>query len=166
MKNKFISFLSLILLITFISSPISVLADEDIESIGILDENINQDELDNLPDYIPENHVQQYEDRNGLVRFIIRGGMKAYKSIKYAPKYPAGFKAAKNGTKHVTVKNKPLLKDLRKIESGKWVKVYKNGYVNGKKVSVHYFKSRSGYVFNVKTKNGWSWFKLLNLKIN
>ncbi|MCD8827859.1 hypothetical protein [Staphylococcus gallinarum] len=50
MKNKFISFLALILLITFISSPISVLADEDIESIGILDENINQDELDNLPD--------------------------------------------------------------------------------------------------------------------
>ena len=44
-----------------------------------------------------------------------------------------GFKATKNGTKHVTVKNKPLLKDLRRIESGKWVKVYKNGYVNGKK---------------------------------
>ncbi|GEP99573.1 hypothetical protein SAR03_06110 [Staphylococcus arlettae] len=49
-----------------------------------------------------------------------------------------------------------MLKDLWKIESGRWVKVYKNGYVKGKKVSVHYFQSKSGYVFDVKTKKGWS----------
>lgn len=55
MKNKFISFLVLILLITFISSPISVLGNEyeDVDSIGTLDESINQAEQDNLPDYVP-----------------------------------------------------------------------------------------------------------------
>ncbi|MCD8849035.1 hypothetical protein [Staphylococcus arlettae] len=160
MKNKFIYFLALILLITFISSPISALGNEyeDVESIGTLDESINQDEQDNLPEYVPAKPTQHYENRNAIVRFIIKNGMKAYKSIKYAPKYPKGFKAAQNGTKHVTVNNKPLLKDLRKIESGKWVKVFKNGYVKGKKVSVHYFQSRSGYVFDVKTKDKWSKF--------
>lgn len=160
MRNKFISFLVLILLITFISSPISVLGNEyeDVDSIGTLDESINQAEQENSPDYVPANPTQHYENRNAIVRFIIKHGMKAYKSIKYAPKYPAGFKPVQNGTKHSTVNNKPLLKDLRKIESGRWVKVYKNGYVKGKKVSVHYFQSKSGYVFDVKTKNRWSQF--------
>lgn len=94
MKNKFISFLVLILLITFISSPISVLGNEyeDVDSIGTLDESINQAEQDNLPDYVPVKSTQHYENRNAIVRFIIKHGMKAYKSIKYAPKYPARFK--------------------------------------------------------------------------
>lgn len=84
MKNKFI------LLQSYISFPISTLANEDIDSIGILDENINQVELDNLPDYVPANSSQQYEEHNGLIRFMI-----------------------KNGIKHVTVKNKHLLKKNR-----------------------------------------------------
>lgn len=41
-----------------------------------------------------------------------------YKAIKYAPKYPKGFKAVQNGT----------LEELRQIESGSWKKVYKDGY--------------------------------------
>ncbi|KAB2481002.1 hypothetical protein NGB78_08010 [Staphylococcus arlettae] len=55
MRNKFISFLVLILLITFISSPITALANEyeDVDSIGTLDESINQAEQDNSPDYVP-----------------------------------------------------------------------------------------------------------------
>ena len=62
MKNKFISFLVLILLITFISSPISVLGNEyeDVDSIGTLDESINQAEQDNLPDYVPVKSTQHY----------------------------------------------------------------------------------------------------------
>jgi hypothetical protein len=30
------------------------------------------------------------------------------------------------------------------IESGDWVKVYKDGYLNGQKISLHYFMSESG----------------------
>ena len=45
----------------------------------------------------------------------------------------------------------------REIESGKWTKVYKDGYdSSGNKISIHYFQSQSGKVFNVKVKPGWS----------
>ncbi|GGC75586.1 hypothetical protein [Enterococcus wangshanyuanii] len=54
--------------------------------------------------------------------------------------------------------NGPLLDQLRKIEPGEWKKIYKNGYdKSGKKISVHYFESKSGKVFNVKTKPQWSY---------
>ncbi|PYG90295.1 hypothetical protein LY28_00176 [Ruminiclostridium sufflavum DSM 19573] len=44
-----------------------------------------------------------------------------------------------------------------KVESGIWEKIYKDGYdANGKKISIHYFQSESGKVFDVKTKSGWS----------
>ncbi|SHJ88849.1 hypothetical protein SAMN05444401_0008 [Clostridium amylolyticum] len=80
-----------------------------------------------------------------------------YDSIKKAPQYPEGFKDASNGTRKVSVKNGDVLDELRKIESGQWKKVYKDGYdANGKKISIHYFQSQSGKVFNVKVKPGWS----------
>ncbi|MBA4603926.1 pre-toxin TG domain-containing protein [Thermoactinomyces mirandus] len=80
-----------------------------------------------------------------------------YNSIKDAPKYPKGFKTVQNGTRKVNVKNKDVLDKLRKVESGKWYKVYKDGYnAEGKKISVHYFQSSSGKVFDVKVKSGWS----------
>ncbi|WP_238658837.1 hypothetical protein [Staphylococcus felis] len=52
--------------------------------------------------------------------------------------------------------NKTLLAKLRKVEKGPWKKVYKDGYIGKKKVSVHYFQSKSGLVYDVKTKSGWS----------
>jgi hypothetical protein len=79
-----------------------------------------------------------------------------YNSIKDAPQYPEGFQAVQNGTVKNTVNNKGLLAQLRNIEPGKWVKVYKDGYVNGQKVSIHYFQSQSGKVFDVGVKSGWS----------
>ncbi|SFT04974.1 DNRLRE domain-containing protein [Marininema halotolerans] len=79
-----------------------------------------------------------------------------YSSIKKAPQYPANFKKRSNGTTMNTVKNKKALDKLRKVESGKWHKVYKDGWDGNKRVSIHYFQSASGKVFNVKTKNGWS----------
>jgi len=80
-----------------------------------------------------------------------------YKSIKDAPLYPQGFSAAKNGTVKNKVNNTELLDELRAIESGTWNKIYKDGVdANGKKISIHYFQSQSGQVFNVKVKNGWS----------
>ena len=55
------------------------------------------------------------------------------------------------------VKNKKLLNELRKIEPGKWTKVYKDGYDSKfNEISVHYFQSQFGKVFNVKVKQGWS----------
>jgi len=56
-----------------------------------------------------------------------------------------------------TVKNQDVLKGLREHEAGVWKKVYSDGYAsNGAKVSIHYFQSQSGKVFDVKVKNGWS----------
>jgi len=80
-----------------------------------------------------------------------------YDSIKKAPKYPEGFKGVQNGTKKVNVNNKDVLEKLRNVESGQWKKVYKDGYnASGKEVSIHYFESASGKVFDVKVKFGWS----------
>ncbi|MCO6509126.1 MAG: VENN motif pre-toxin domain-containing protein [Snodgrassella sp.] len=80
-----------------------------------------------------------------------------YNSIKDSPQYPQNFKAIQNGTTRNAVKNQALLEQLREIEPGKWTKVYKDGFdASGKKVSIHYFQSQSGKVFNVKVKPNWS----------
>jgi hypothetical protein len=92
--------------------------------------------------------------------FCSEGSSKAkniYNSIKDAPKYPQGFEAIQNGTKKVNINNKGLLEELREIEPGKWKKVYKDGYdADGNKISIHYFESQTGKVFDVKVKSGWS----------
>lgn len=86
-----------------------------------------------------------------------RGVRNTYNSIKNAPLYPKGFRAIQNGTVKNTVNNKDVLNELRSVESGKWSKVYKDGYdASGNRVSVHYFQSQSGKVFDVKVKSGWS----------
>ena len=80
-----------------------------------------------------------------------------YNSIKNAPKYPNGFKAVQNGMKKVNINNNDVLNELRRIENAQWKKVYKDGYdISGKKISIHYFESSSGKVFDVKVKAGWS----------
>lgn len=82
---------------------------------------------------------------------------KVYNSIKESPQYPTNFKGTQNGTTKNTVNNKSLLNELKNIESGKWTKVYKDGYDQyGNKISIHYFQSKSGKVFDVKVKFGWS----------
>ena len=113
-----------------------------------------------MSDYYQSEVVVEYRIAPLIFRIIV-GGVKVtrtlYKSIKYTPKYPQGFRAVQNGTKHVTVNNKEKLAELRQIEAGTWKKVYKDGYDQyGNKVSVHYFQSRSGLVYDVKTKSGWS----------
>ena len=78
-------------------------------------------------------------------------------SIKDSPQYPKGFRSTQNGTTKNIVNNKRALEEFRKIEPGKWHKVYKDGYdLAGNKVSVHYFQSQSGRVINIKIKRGWS----------
>jgi hypothetical protein len=80
-----------------------------------------------------------------------------YTSIKNAPNYPKGFKNAKDGVKRINPDNLELLEQLRQIEPGEWKKVFRGGYVDGKKVTIHYFEHKNtGKVFDVKTKNYWS----------
>jgi hypothetical protein len=79
-----------------------------------------------------------------------------YNSIKAVPEYPKDFQPVQNGTRKLNIKNKLLLEELRKIESGQWNKVYKDGYSAGEEVSIHYFESKSGKIFNLKVKQGWS----------
>lgn len=80
-----------------------------------------------------------------------------YNSIKNSPNYPEGFETVPNGTTRNNINNRELLEELRKVEGGSWKKVYKDGYdAFGNEVSVHYFQSQSGKVFNVKVKAGWS----------
>jgi len=83
--------------------------------------------------------------------------LKTYRSIREAPGYPKGFKDASGGFKKVPIKNLSLLDELRRIEAGDWSKVYRDGYTPlGEKVSIHYFQSKSGLVFDVKVKPYWS----------
>jgi hypothetical protein len=57
-----------------------------------------------------------------------------------------------------SVKNTGLLKTLGDT-SGKWVKVYEAGILNGERVEVHYFQQKvTGEVFDVKVKYGY-WYQ-------
>ena len=67
-----------------------------------------------------------------------------------------GFAARANGLTKNNINNTQLLAKLRDIEAGKWQKVYKDGIINGEKVSIHFFQSPSGKVFDVKIVSGWS----------
>ena len=85
------------------------------------------------------------------------GGLKnVYDGITQAPGYPPRFKNIQNGTVKIPVHNKDLLKKLRELEPGDWQKIYRDGWVDGNKVSLHYFESRSGKVFDFKVKHEWS----------
>lgn len=80
-----------------------------------------------------------------------------FTSIKDAPKYPKDFRVARNGTRKLSVENKQLLEKLKQIENLEWRKVYRDGFDgDGRKISLHYFQSASGKVFDVKVKLGWS----------
>jgi hypothetical protein len=81
---------------------------------------------------------------------------KIYKSIKDAPNYPKGFRSV--SSQNYKIKNdEGLLGDLREVEGGRWVKVYNDGYDNqNRKISIHFFRSQSGKVFDVKTYPDWS----------
>ncbi|UVJ08991.1 hypothetical protein [Staphylococcus aureus] len=158
MRNKIIVFILLLTLtISYSTNSAIALREENIDSIGYEDSTIDESSLDNMPDYtIEEEDVIQPRVIGPIVRYVVKNGMTFYKSIKYAPKFPRNFKAVSGKTKHHNVNNKSLLAKLRKVEKGTWKKVYKDGYIGKKKVSVHYFQSKSGLVFDVKTKSGWS----------
>jgi hypothetical protein len=73
-----------------------------------------------------------------------------------APGYPDGFYPLEEGIVYLGIKNQFLIEELRSIEFGEWCKVYQDGYCEGELVSIHYFESPSGRVFDLKVKSGWS----------
>ncbi|EKO1106508.1 TPA: hypothetical protein R1902_000209 [Staphylococcus delphini] len=158
MKNKIIVFILLLTFtISYSANSALALQEESIDFIGQEDSTINESSLDNMPDYIiEEEDTIQPRIVGPIVRYVVKNGMTFYKSIKYAPKFPRNFRAVSGKTKHHNVNNKTLLAKLRKVEKGPWKKVYKDGYIGKKKVSIHYFQSKSGLVYDVKTKSGWS----------
>jgi hypothetical protein len=105
---------------------------------------------------LPPDDDDDKSDRNNVSRDL-NEIKNTYNSIKDSPNYPKGFRDIQNGkTKH-NINNLQVLEKLRKIEQGQWKKVYQNGYdSSGNKISIHYFQSQSGRVFNVKVKPGWS----------
>ncbi|MDK8182618.1 RHS repeat-associated core domain-containing protein [Paenibacillus sp. UMB4589-SE434] len=111
-----------------------------------------QDEYNEVLAYAMIGSIGGFENSKG--KGVIKN---VYDSIKKAPKYPDGFQGVQNGTKKVNINNKDVIDELRSVESGQWKKVYKDGYdASKKKISIHYFESSSGKVFDVKVKSGWS----------
>ena len=82
--------------------------------------------------------------------------LNVYKSVKDDPNYPSNFVEIRGGTSSQPVTNRQLLSKLRQYEKGTWRKIYKDGTINGKKASLHYFRSQSGRTFGLKPKNYWS----------
>jgi len=78
-----------------------------------------------------------------------------YDSISYHPDYPVNFEKKHNGIRKVKINNNKLLIELNKRGRG-WKKVYQDGYIKNRKVSLHYFQDRSGMIFGFKIKEGWS----------
>ncbi|MCL2354593.1 MAG: RHS repeat-associated core domain-containing protein [Oscillospiraceae bacterium] len=82
-----------------------------------------------------------------------------YRSIRESPNYPEGFTNVQDGMRKHKVTNREALEDLRRVEAGEWHKVYRDGFdAAGNRVSIHYFQSKSGTVFDVQVKQGWSNF--------
>ena len=77
-----------------------------------------------------------------------------YPGKRSHPNWLSNFESVK--IRKVNINNKELLGELKAIEPGKWKKVYENGWLNGQKVSIHYFLHPSGRVFDLKVVGGWS----------
>ena len=105
---------------------------------------------------VADYHTYYVGDERILVHNMCQQLLNVYKSIKQAPGYNKNFVQARNGLKKVTVNNKQLLQQLNQVGSG-WKKVYQNAWINGQKVSLHYFKDSAGRIFDFKIKYGrWS----------
>lgn len=78
-----------------------------------------------------------------------------YNSVKDSPDYNPNF-VPEQKTTYAKINRNDLADDLQKIDPGRWRKAYQNGYIEGQKYSLHYFKNlKNGHVFNVKYKSGW-----------
>ena len=80
--------------------------DEFLYDVGFEDVTIDEFAGDNMPDYVDDSveepHLRVYYAAPVVVWIVVAGirvSRIVYKAIKYAPKYPSGFKAVQNGTK-------------------------------------------------------------------
>lgn len=81
------------------------------------------------------------------------GTPSTYKSIQDWPGYPRDFQPEQDGFTVHRVKDKGVLRHLRSILPGDWAKVFKDGWVRGKKKSIHFFRHESGRIAYPKVKN-------------
>jgi hypothetical protein len=82
-----------------------------------------------------------------------------YPGVKHHPAYPLGYQDEPGSRRTFNVNNQELLEQLRKHEPGVWQKVIRNGHdLSGNQVSLHYFESPSGQVFDFWVQPYWSTF--------
>lgn len=69
-----------------------------------------------------------------------------YPNIAASGSVPNGWSPLRGGTLKYPVRNRAVLRELRRLRSGLWKKVIKQGIVG----EVHYFEHKSGAVAGVK----------------
>ena len=80
-----------------------------------------------------------------------------FTSIKNSSKYPSDFEAERGGMTKNKINDDKWKERLNlKEPKGNWKKIYKDGWSDNERVSIHYFESKSGTVVDVKVKKGWS----------
>lgn len=69
-----------------------------------------------------------------------------YPNIVASGSVPDGWSPRRGGTVKYPVRNRAVLRELRRLRSGLWKKIIKQGIVG----EVHYFEHKSGNVAGVK----------------
>lgn len=72
--------------------------------------------------------------------------LNLYPNVHASGSVPQGWRPARGGTLKYPVRNRAVLRELRRLRPGRWQKVIKQGN-NGE---VHYFEHSSGSVAGVK----------------
>ena len=98
-------------------------------------------------------HTYYVTEKAVLVHNVCKGDI--YNSVKDSPDYNPDF-FPEQKTTYAKMTNSSLSDDLQRIDPGKWRKAYQNGYIDGQKYGLHYFKNlNNGHVYNIKYVKGW-----------
>jgi len=76
--------------------------------------------------------------------------LRLYPSILASGSVPSGWTAARERTLKYPVRNRAVMRELRRLRRGRWQKVIKQGNLG----EVHYFEHESGAVAGVKFISG------------
>ena len=77
--------------------------------------------------------------------------LNLYASVYTSGSVPQEWVPARGGTLKYPVRNRAVLRELRRLRSGRWSKVIKQGNIG----EVHYFEHESGQVAGVKFIRNW-----------
>ena len=69
-----------------------------------------------------------------------------YPNVYASESVPAGWTPIAGGTLKYPVRNRAVLRELRRLRPGRWKKVIKQGSIG----EIHYFEHESGWVAGVK----------------